>query len=170
MDGVLAWWEKGFLTKVAAAYPDIPLVPFGERKPHDNRIHDLYHDPRVQEILVAQGFYEDLEPIAGGAEALGQMVAAGHEVYICTAPAITNPTCVYEKYRWIQRHLGQEWLKRTIITLDKTIIDADILIDDRLEVKGAQTPTWEHVLYDQSYNRTGNKRRIITWDKWQEVF
>lgn len=40
------------------------------------------------------------------------------------------------QYKWIQKRFGDEWVHRTIITSDKTVVDGDILIDDRHFISG----------------------------------
>ena len=48
--------------------------------------------------------------------------------------------------------MGEDWIKRIILTKDKTIINADMLVDDRPQIQGATIPSWEHIIYDQPYN------------------
>ena len=39
--------------------------------------------------------------------------------------------CPAVEYAWVSEHLGAEWMKRLIITCDKTLIHGDLLIDDK---------------------------------------
>jgi 5'-nucleotidase len=48
------------------------------------------------------------------------MLGAGHEVFLCTSPLTGSRWCVPEKLAWVGQHLGPRWLRRTIITADKT--------------------------------------------------
>ncbi|HEX9597652.1 MAG TPA: hypothetical protein VF982_12285, partial [Anaerolineales bacterium] len=66
-------------------------------------------------------------------------------------------------------HLGRDWISQLILSTDKTLVQGDILIDDRPEIKGAVKPVWEHVLYDQPYNRKVEGQRRLTWATWKEV-
>ena len=166
MDGVLAWWEKNLIRRMKAQYPDVPIFEFGERTVADLESRSDYQT-QFRAILDAPGFYRELEPVEGGLEALQAMRAAGHDVVICTAPSASNPTCGFDKYEWIKEHLGQEWVKRTVIVFDKTLIDGDILIDDKLNVTGSRTPTWTHVIFDQSYNRVPDRLRMVGWEQWR---
>ncbi|MCT7149596.1 hypothetical protein M1196_23400, partial [Salmonella enterica subsp. enterica serovar Oranienburg] len=60
-----------------------------------------------------------------------------------------------------------------IITTDKTLVRGDILIDDKPVISGElpeystgtnHARSWEHVIFDQSYNRhITNRRRILDW-------
>jgi 5'-nucleotidase len=76
---------------------------------------------------------------------------------------------VLEKYEWVDQHLGLAWVDRIVLTRDKTLVNGDILIDDRPQIEGAAKPTWEHVLYDQPYNRSETGKRRLTWANWRTV-
>lgn len=170
MDGVLADFERGFLDRWRAAYPDHPFVPL-----HERRTFYLIEDyppalaPAVREICCAATFFRDLPPIIGGLEAVQAMLRSGMEVFLCSSPLSDYRNCVVEKYDWVVRHLGIEWSKRLVLTKDKTIIAGDVLIDDRPSLHGIATPAWEHVLYDQPYNRDVTSKRRLTWENWREV-
>jgi 5'-nucleotidase len=65
---------------------------------------------------------------------------------------------------WVESRFGAGWAERTIITKDKTMVNGDVLIDDKPEVKGLCNPSWEHILFDQPYNQeVVGKRRIMSW-------
>ena len=93
----------------------------------------------------------------------------GHQVFLCTSPLSEYQNCVLEKYEWVDEHLGPEWVDQIVLTRDKTIVYGDVLIDDRPQIDGAATPTWEHILYDQPYNRTETSKRRLTWANWRSV-
>ncbi len=169
MDGVIADFEKGALKGYAKENPKNPL-------PQRNGKNSFYLEndfekpfsSLIREVYNLEGFFQNLEPVEGSLEALTTM-ATNQEVFICTSPLLTNPSCAQEKLSWVETYLGAEWLKRTIITKDKTIIDGDILIDDKPKIKGAQEPRWEHVLYSQPYNESVNEKRRLTWENWQRI-
>ena len=124
----------------------------------------------VSEIFLEQGFFRDMMPVEGGREALFEMEKVGLEVFICTSPLSTYKNCVLEKFEWVDRVLGPQWVKRIVLTKDKTLVKADYLIDDKPQITGVEVkPDWEHIIYDCPYNRHVNKRRI-TWDNWKDVF
>jgi len=52
---------------------------------------------------------------------------------------------------------------------DKTLIIGDILIDDKPEIKGISTPNWEHIIFDQPYNKNITNKKRINWDNFKEV-
>lgn len=170
MDGTLADFESSFLRLWRESHPDQPYLERDERRTfyveHDYPQHVQHLIPPIYE---AAGFFRDLDPIPGGVAALHDMEARGHEVFICTTPLRAYRYCVTEKLEWVERHLGHDWVRRTVLTYDKTLVHGDILIDDKPRIKGAATPTWEHVIYDQPYNREVNGQRRLTWANWQDV-
>ena len=171
MDDVLAGFDERFLELWREQHPDEPYVPLEERTKFyvaDEYSKDL--KPLIEAVYHAPGFCLSLPPIPGGKEALEEMKSLGHEVFICTAPLSHYENCVLEKYLWTERHLGRPWTKKIILTKDKTLIRGDILIDDKPDITGVDTPTWEHILYDKPYNRhlTGRKR-MTDWRAWKAV-
>lgn len=171
MDGVLAWWEKRFISEMKAKAPHIPVFEFGTRTNADaSELHRIITHPDTLAITGAPGFYRNLDPIEGGKEALEEMLAEGYDVALCTAPSISNLYCGTEKMEWVADYLGPEWLNRLIITRDKTRVKGDYLIDDRSDVRGSQTPEWEHILFTQSYNQhITDRRRIANWSEWRTI-
>ncbi len=170
MDGVLADFENGFLKNWQEKYPDQTFIPLAERNIF--YVSDQYPETvrsLVFSVLCAPEFFRSLEPIPGSLEALKEMKRLGHEVFICTSPLGEYQHCVLEKFEWVDEHLGPGWVSKIILTNDKTIVSADILIDDRPDIQGVAIPNWEHILYDQPYNRSGTTRRRLTWQNWQSV-
>jgi len=170
MDGVLTDFDGEFLKRWRERYPDKFYVPMEERRAF--YVKDQYPDelkPLVTEIILEPGFFRDMMLMDGAREALFEMDNMGLELFICTSPLSAYRNCVLEKFEWVERVLGPGWMKRIILTKDKTLVKADYLIDDNPEIKGVeQTPGWEQIIYDRPYNRNVNKKRI-TWQTWKNV-
>lgn len=170
-DGVLADFEGGFLRLWRERHPDLPYVPLVDRRTF--LIEDQYpaeHLGLVREIQNARGFFLGFQPIPGALAALREMLAAGHEVFICTSPISANPWCAPEKYEWVERHLPPPWKKRVILTADKTLVHGDYLIDDKPKITGCRRPDWRHVVFDQPYNRhVVDRPRLSDWRDWRFV-
>jgi len=170
MDGVLADFESGFLLHWRARHPDRASVPLEQRNtffivdqyPAD--CHEL-----IWQIFLAPGFFKSLPEMSGAADAINDMNNAGVELFICTSTFPEYHHCVLEKYEWIDEHLGMDWVKRMIITPDKTIVDADYLIDDMPKIKGLGVPRWQHIVYAHAKNRMESTKKSLTWDTWKEV-
>jgi Uncharacterized protein conserved in bacteria len=165
-DGVIANWGKQWDLYLDTMDGTDRIPRHREQRSFDLKA-GLDDDERriIDDVMATPGFYADLEPIDGAIEGLHHLVALGHDVRICTSPWVSNPTCASDKLNWVGKHLGQEWMKRTIITFDKTITRGDFLIDDKPQVTGSMKPEWEHVLFDQPYNQsvTNGQYRIMDW-------
>lgn len=170
MDGVLADFEKGFLDSYRRTHPDKPFIPLTDRTSfyirdqYPQEVRDL-----VEGVYTTSGFYRTLPLVGGSVNALHEMVLRGHNVNVCTAPLFSNPTCLQDKFDWMLEHFGKDLTKKMIITEDKTIINANILIDDRPEINGVQSPSWEHVLYSQPYNLGTKSKKRLTWADWKSI-
>lgn len=169
-DGVLADFEEGFRrvwhARMGHEFP--ALLPTARKSFYIDDDYPAHHTPTVEQIMTAQGFYRDLPVIPGALEAIRALQALGHQIAICTSPHSANRFCVQEKLEWVEEHLGSDFVRKVIIAKDKTLVHGDVLIDDRPEVTGICQPTWQHVLYDQPYNRLSTAPRL-TWNNWQTV-
>jgi len=170
MDGVIADFDGEFLKRWRERYPDKFYVPLEKRTTF--YVKEQYPDelkPLASEIIWGLGFFRDMMPVNGARDALFEMDKMGFEVFICTSPLSTYKNCVLEKYEWVDKILGPDWVKRIILTKDKTLVKADYLIDDKPKITGVEnTPIWEHIVYDRPYNKDVNNRRL-TWENWKEV-
>lgn len=175
MDGVLADFDKRLVELWRQKWPNDPAEKILERETFE--IADMQDftdnvDEKLKEIYLAKGFYESLKPIMNGlgSIALKQMVSFGHEVYILTSAGSKAMYAPTEKFIWVRDNMGPEWVSKVIVSKDKHVVDGDILIDDKPnpngEEKGAK---WEHVIYDQSFNRSVDGKRRITWENWKDV-
>jgi 5'-nucleotidase len=168
-DGVLADFDRGFYNAWQSSKHPYPAIdPKNRRNFYAKDDYPPDHQSHAVEIITAKGFYRDLPLIDGAALALNQLIKLGHDVRICTSPLTTYQNCVQEKYEWVDKHLGTEFVNRMIVTKDKTVVHGDILIDDKPLVTGSRNPVWRHILYDQPYNRHIDNIRM-TWKNWQEI-
>lgn len=169
-DGVLADFEVGFLANWRAAYPEAPFVPVEQRTMF--RLSQQYPDEwreRLRAVHGARGFFRSLAPVPGAVDALREMRAAGHDVFICTSPLTSYEHCVLEKHEWVEQHLGRDWVRQIILTKDKTLVVGDVLIDDNPEVTGLRTPDWTHVRFHAPYNAQLPGPRLDRWADWRAV-
>uniref|UniRef100_G3SR39 5',3'-nucleotidase, mitochondrial n=1 Tax=Loxodonta africana TaxID=9785 RepID=G3SR39_LOXAF len=90
-------------------------------------------------IWESKNFFFELEPLPGAVEAVKQMANLENtDVFICTSPIRMFKYCPYEKYAWVEKHFGPEFLEHVVLTRDKTVISADLLIDDRPDITGKE--------------------------------
>ena len=75
------------------------------------------------------GFFADMEVIAGSREALLEL-SRNHDIYI-TSAAMEVPGSFADKFQWLETHFPFIPPSRIVFCGDKGIINADVLIDDR---------------------------------------
>jgi len=178
MDGVIADFDLGVNKRYKELYPDAELLDLSQDR-KQFYMSENYEKKfgasaaeRVKELTKMEGFFLDLEPMPGSIDALREMDKMSNvHVMLCTSPLNYYHYVLREKYAWVEKHLGAEWVKRIVIAKDKTVVHGHILIDDRPYVQGSHDPSWEHILFDQPYNRSVAKRRITSWcgGEWEEL-
>lgn len=174
MDGVLADWTKRVLQTYAERYPD-RFVPKQEDVTQFF-IEGLFPEEHQEDLLAIpreKGFYLSLDPIAGAIEALKDIennCLDFIEPFLCTAPELEfeELMCHSEKAQWVQAILGDFWLKRLIITKDKTLVIGDYLIDDKPEIKGVLKPAWQQIHLKQPYT-SKDAESVFKWSEWNDL-
>lgn len=174
MDGVLVDYDAEFGKRWRTMHPerdDSELIR--NRKIFEiekNFPKEVYDD--VCEVISGEGFFKSLLPFAGAVEALKEMEKNGLHVLLCSSPSrFQYEGSASEKFAWVRQWLGSDWMERLILTRDKTVVDAPVLIDDKPTITGAcGKPTWTQVLFDQPYNLDlKQKRRMSDWSQWRDV-
>jgi 5'-nucleotidase len=177
MDDTILWWGKKKDEVLRKNHPHLTDFLFGELQTTWDLMAGLDEEHKTAMILEMDrpGFYAGFEPIDGSIQALHDMRAEGHDVWIVSTPWASNPTCMADKNTWLNEHLGwynskQRWGSRLILTHDKTLVKGSIIIDDKPVITGEATPEWEHVLFSQPHNASvTDKRRINDWSEWRTI-
>jgi len=170
MDGVVADFESGVIKELKKNYPQIKII-----EPRNKMIVNFYKEKNneayeiIEKIRNSKGFILNLKPINGSLVALKYLFEKNYNVFICTTPFSKNKYSMSEKYEWIIKNLGNEWKDRIIITEDKTLIRGDILIDDKPDINGLASPNWEHIIFDQPYNKQIIGKKRINWNNFKDV-
>ena len=117
----------------------------------------------LKKIYSASGFFVNLPIIDGAKKALNEMVSDGYNFFSCASPLDRYENCVLEKFQWVEKNLGREWVN--------TVIMGDFIIDDKPRITGINAnPKWTHIIFDQPYNREIlDKRRLTTWSDWRKI-
>lgn len=171
MDGVLADLEAAFWGRWSTEHPTSPQRTDGDPTQFyiEDQLPELYQ-PQVRDIVNTPGFFATLPPIAGGAQAMRAMLELGWDVRVCTAPLLSNPTCASDKLAWLDEHVGDGWSRRAIVSKDKSLVRGDLLIDDKPVIATSLTPTWQHVVFDATYNQTSPAvHRLHGWARWSQT-
>jgi 5'-nucleotidase len=169
-DNVLADFSRVIYTEMCARGHRDLAVPPAKQSTYPIEGHyppELFGE--LKAIYTAEGFFRSLPPIDGAVQAVKEMVAEGIDVRICTHPIQAYRNCVGEKYEWVERHLGAAFTTRMILTRDKTVIAGDALIDDNPDISGSCAPSWQHIVFDQPYNRAVAGPRLRSWANWRSV-
>jgi 5'-nucleotidase len=171
MDNTLCDWESRFEEMMAKHYPEVALVPREKRVSWEHaKDYPEEHRAKVTEVCGKPGFFEGMKPNPGAIEALEEMLELGNDVFIVSSPDSNYyAQCSMEKYSWVKKHLGEAWMKRLVLTSDKTTMQAHVLIDDKPVIEGSVQPNWAHVIYSQSYNRNVEGKRLDDWADWESA-
>jgi 5'(3')-deoxyribonucleotidase/uncharacterized protein with PQ loop repeat len=119
------------------------------------------------EAMFDASFFEDLAVLPDCQEVVSEL-ADRYEVFIASA-AMDVPCSFDAKYRWLQRHFPFIPPSQIVFCGDKTIVDADYLIDDRprhfAKFKG------QALLFSAPHNagETGYTR-VASWKEVREHF
>lgn len=122
----------------------------------------------IAETLNQKGFIRSVPPMPGAILAVRELQFREHEVIVCTSPLLGNPYWEEETLAWIKEHFGDLEIR---IGKDKTIVPGAVLIDDKPEINGSQTPSWQRIIFDQPYNRSVDPKipRLRRWMDWPSV-
>ncbi|MET7697741.1 hypothetical protein, partial [Streptomyces sp. NPDC005485] len=89
--------------------------------------------------------------------------AAGFRPRVCSSPLSANPWSDRAKRAWLTRHFGARVAHEAVVVDDKSGHDGIALIDDRPHIKNSARATWQHVVFDASYNRRSPAPRLLGW-------
>ena len=115
----------------------------------------------VERHLHQGTFFANLDPMPGAANAL-EKLCEDHEVFVATA-AMDYPASCAHKVAWMMRHFPFFDLSRLVMCGDKSILKADVLIDDHtrhFDGFGGQG-----LLFDALHNANVDwPHRLTHWD------
>ncbi len=115
----LDWYERDFGVRYTKA--DL----------HGSRLRDIVpekHRDAVAKYPHQKGFFKDLPLIAHSQEVISELNEQ-HEVYVASA-AMEFEYSLPEKYEWLDKNFPFIHWKRRIFCGDKSVLHADVLIDD----------------------------------------
>lgn len=159
MDGVLADFDGAFHEQVRTTYPEITMLdPLPE--PPDFYAAKYYpeqHYQTLRAISNSEHFFASLPVMPGAIEGWQRVIDEGFRPQICSSPIGSNPYSKQEKLGWLEEHFAPvfgSWVVETaIITSDKHLSGGALLIDDRPNIRHAESAPWNHVIFDQPCNR-----------------
>jgi 5'-nucleotidase len=163
MDGTVVDWDSGFRN----AWANRSTIDRTKSYAMEDCVPAEFKE-EAKQVMMSPGFFRHLPPFPNAVGEVKKMEQAGFQIWFCTSPLLGNPTCCQEKLEWIQEHFGEEYVKRTILCQDKTMVRGDILVDDKPNITGLHPPTWQQCIFDAPYNQTRTDLpRIIEWSDWE---
>ena len=125
----------------------------------------------IIKLFKSKGLWDSLTPIVGAREGLQKLIDAGHRVYIVTA---TAPENFQWKMQWLKKWFPFFNADNVIRMMDKSLIRADILIEDSIEQLMKHKLCYR-VCLDYPWNRNESKdfvydiRRCQNWNEILET-
>lgn len=126
----------------------------------------------ARDIVNEVGLFINLKPFDNAIEGSLQLEReTGRKIFFVSAPHTSNIFSYSEKAMWIKKYYGSAMMDRLILCRDKTLVSGIVLIDDKPSPMGEYHPDWEHIVFDQTYNKTDietkGKRRMFSWSEEQ---
>lgn len=114
--------------------------------------------------------WDSLTPTPGSQDALKALIRQGHKVYLATATHYKNFAW---KIEWLSKHYSFFDHKNVIRIMDKSLLNADVMIDDHLD--NLINNVCERICIDKPWNRSSSKDyayniyRVSHWSKIPNV-
>lgn len=158
MDGVLADVTEQFFR-----YDELE---FGKRKSLEDVLgkKELEAFPNSMKYIFSNGFFRNAPPIKDSKEILAEL-NKHYEVFIVSA-ATEFPQSLTEKQEWLQEHFPFIKWQQIVFCGLKTIIAADIMIDDHF--KNLDHFNGITFLFSQPHNLhqdQGRHKRVQSWNE-----
>lgn len=170
MDGTLYDWGTRLNELILEIDPSFPIIDDEKRTGFSHFGEEGADLSVAREAMAHPNMYMDLEPYDGAIQAVKDTYEAGYKVVFLSTPDTTNLTCASNKIEQIRRDFGEEAVKHLILSHDKTVVNTDILVDDKPTITGYSTPTWTRIMADHSWNRgIPTPLRLTDWSEWPEL-
>lgn len=169
LDGVVADYDGHFFERCAESGFVLDVEPAGQQHRYAT---DHVIDPKERKLARAMtnepGWFRSLPVMPGAVDGLKEIrFALGEDaVWLCTKPAIDNPTCRDEKFAWVLAHLGKSWARKLIIASDKSMVRGTVLLDDAPNPDWFDRAEWRPVIYSAPFNGEGSKWADLPHFTW----
>jgi 5'-nucleotidase len=159
MDGVLADVYEQFFR-----YDEID---FGHRSPREEVIgvEERKAFPYINEYVYKKGFFRTAPVVQDSVEIVAQLNET-YEVFIVSA-AMEFPQSLPEKLEWLSENFSFLTWQQFVFCGSKTIIDADIMIDDHF--KNLDDFKGTTILFTQPHNQLKTAGRHKRANSWSEI-
>ena len=127
------------------------------------KIYQINGAEQIRDRLHDKGFFRDL-PVMPGSQAVVQDLMRDYEIFIVTA-AMEFRNSFEDKYDWLLEHFPFIHWKNVVFCGDKSIIEADYMIDDH--VSNLEKFKGKGILYTATHN--AHENRFIRVNNWEEI-
>lgn len=166
MDGTVADLNGAVLDIMRSEYPHIQMPV--QKNFYFEKDLAPEHQYLSDEILSRPGLFASFEVIDGALDGWEALLEKGYKPRICTAPLRKNKTSIIEKMGWLEEHFVPRF-GHTVV--DAAIVDKQKyrhvglgIIDDRPALEHADRASWEHIVFDQTYNQDSRAQyRMLNW-------
>ena len=125
------------------------------------------HFPALRTVVNEHDFFADLDVMPDSQQVIRDLMNR-HEVFISSA-AMEVPTSFTAKFDWLKRHFPFIPASHIVFCGDKSILNADFLIDDNS--RHFERFRGEGILYTAPHNiRIEGYRRVHNWKDVEAIF
>jgi len=121
--------------------------------------------PRINEYVYAKGFFRTAPVVKDSVDVVADL-NKNYELFIVSA-AMEFPQSLAEKLEWLNEHFPFLTWQQVVFCGSKTIIDADIMVDDHF--KNLDLFKGTTILFTQPHNQLKNAGRHKRTDSWSEI-
>ena len=159
MDGVLADVYENFFR-----YDEID---FGKRRPLQEvtGVEERKAFPFINQYVLTKNFFRTAPVVKDSVDILAKLTNQ-YDVFIVSA-AMEFPQSLPEKLEWLHEHFSFLKWQQLVFCGSKTIIDADIMIDDHF--KNLDLFKGTTLLYSQPHNLLKTEGRHKRVNNWKEI-
>ena len=130
----------------------------------ENFVKPQYKD-NFKHYFLDKRVWKRMKYVDGCREYIAKLFNDGHDIYFCTKTEMKNAP---KKESYLQRTFPYINIrKKLIVCSDKTMIRADVLIDDCLDNFGGQDYS---IVLDYPWNRNTNNENILRASSWKEIY
>ena len=130
----------------------------------ENFVKPQYKD-NFKHYFLDKRVWKRMKYVDGCREYIAKLFNDGHDIYFCTKTEMKNAP---KKESYLQRTFPYINIrKKLIICSDKTMIRADVLIDDCLDNFGGQDYS---IVLDYPWNRNTDNENITRASSWKEIY
>jgi 5'-nucleotidase len=125
---------------------------------------------KIYSYLLREDLYDNVKPIDGAVEGVQHIRSLGHRVVFVSAGVYAHA-----KFVWLNKHGFEpgKYAEDFIVAYDKSLIQGDVLIDDKYEnvIKFPQDDYKCSILFSQPWNRKYQwVDKVSTWKQFIEYF